>query len=90
MYYTSMGSQTTVMVQRELSTLGTNPQIRTCLSGKGGTGASPSTHPTLETNKQTCIILEKCRLIYLNFLLHHKTLHSMMEILALKILICPP
>ena len=38
---------------RELSTLGIFLQIQTGSSGKGGTGASPGTHPTLETNKQT-------------------------------------
>ena len=42
------GSQTIVMVQRELSTLGTFLQIQTRSLGKGGTGASPGTHPTLE------------------------------------------
>ena len=42
-----------LMVQRELTTLGISANYGHVFQAKGGTGASPSTHPTLETNKQT-------------------------------------
>ena len=38
------------MVQRELTTLGIFCKYRHVRQAKGGTGASPGTHPTLETN----------------------------------------
>ena len=41
------------MVRREFTTLGISASANTFSQAKGETGASPSTHPTLETNEQT-------------------------------------
>ena len=57
-HYMPEDLQISVMVQREFSTLETFLQVQTCLSGKGGTRASLGTHPTLETNKQHCSLLD--------------------------------
>ena len=45
------------MVRREFTTLGMC-KYRHVLQTKEGTGASPGTHPTLETNKQHCSLLD--------------------------------